>query len=93
MWMTALLGLPVGLLLGLVVHRGDFCMHSAIREVVAGTPERQVRAYLVALAFLLVTVNGLAAFGALTLSLPPVTPAAAVIGGLIFGLGMVMARG
>ena len=91
--MTALLGLPVGLLLGLVVHRGDFCMHSAVREVVAGTPGRQVRAYLVALGFLLVTVNGLAASGALTLSLPPVTPAAAVIGGLIFGLGMVMAKG
>lgn len=57
--MTALLGLPVGLLLGLVIHRGDFCMHSAVREALGGTRGGQVRAYLVALGFLLVTVNGL----------------------------------
>ena len=91
--MVAFLGLPVGLLLGLVIHRGDFCMHSAMREAIAGTRGRQVRAYLLALGFLLLTVNALAAVGVLTLSLPPVTPAAAVAGGLIFGLGMVMAKG
>ena len=77
--MRALLGLPVGLLLGVVIHRGDFCMHSALREARAGTRGPQVRAYLVALGFLLLTVNGLAALGAL--SLPPVTPAAAMVGG------------
>ena len=50
------LGLPVGLLLGVVVHRGDFCMHSAIREVLAGRPGSQVRAYLTALALQLAAV-------------------------------------
>ena len=68
-------------------------MHSAVREAIAGRRGSQVRAYLVALGFLLLTVNALAAFGVLTISLPPVTPAAAVVGGLIFGLGMVMAKG
>lgn len=91
--MSALLGLPVGLLLGLVIHRGDFCMHSAMREAIAGTRGRQVRAYLVALGFLCLTVNGLAVAGLLTLSLPPVTPAAAVVGGLVFGVGMVAGKG
>jgi uncharacterized membrane protein YedE/YeeE len=89
----AFLGLPVGLLLGLVVHRGDFCMHSAVREAIVGSRGRQVRAYLLALGFLLFTVNALAGFGVLTLSLPPVTPASSIVGGLIFGLGMVMAKG
>jgi hypothetical protein len=89
----ALLGLPVGLLLGFVVHRGDFCMHSAMREAIAGTRGRQVRAYLLALGFLLLTVNGLAAFGLLTLALPPVAPAAAIVGGLLFGVGMVAGKG
>jgi uncharacterized membrane protein YedE/YeeE len=91
--MAAFLGLPVGLLLGLVIHRGDFCMHSAVREVIAGNRERQIRAYLLALGFLLIPVNALAASPVLTLSLPPVTPAASIAGGLIFGLGMVMAKG
>lgn len=91
--MTALLGLPVGLLLGLVVHRGDFCMHSAAREALTGARGPQVRAYLVALGVLLVTVNALAALGVLTVSLPPVTPAAAIIGGFVFGVGMVAGKG
>jgi hypothetical protein len=52
-----------------------------------------VRAYLVALGVLLVTVNALAALGVLTVSLPPVTPAAAIIGGLVFGVGMVAGKG
>ena len=91
--MNALLGLPVGLLLGLVIHRGDFCMHSGVREALAGTRGGQVRAYLMGLGFLLLTVNGLAAFGVLGLSLPPVTPAAAIVGGLVFGMGMVAAKG
>lgn len=89
----AFLGIPIGLLLGFAIHRGDFCMHSAVREAIAGGRGRQVRAYLLALGFLLVTVNALAAFGILTLSLPPVTPAASIVGGLTFGLGMVMAKG
>ena len=59
--MKALLGLPVGLLLGFVIHRGDFCMHSAVREAIAGARGQQVRAYLMALGFLFLTVNGLAA--------------------------------
>jgi hypothetical protein len=32
-WMAALFGLLVSLLLGLVVHRGDFFMHSTLRLI------------------------------------------------------------
>lgn len=92
-FMGALLGFPVGLLLGVVIHRGDFCMHSAVREALAGRRGPQVRAYLAALGFLLLTVNGLAAFGVLTLSLPEVTPAASIVGGVMFGVGMVAGKG
>jgi hypothetical protein len=91
--MVSLLGLPVGLLLGVVLHRGDFCMHSAVREAIAGRVGSQVRAYLAALGFQLAVVNGLAAFGILVLSLPPVAPVAAIVGGLAFGAGMVTAQG
>jgi uncharacterized membrane protein YedE/YeeE len=91
--MRALLGLPVGLLLGVVIHRGDFCMHSAVREALGGRRGPQTRAYLVALGFLLLTVNGLGAIGLLGVALPPVMPVAAIIGGLVFGVGMVVGRG
>ena len=91
--MRALLGLPVGLLLGVVIHRGDFCMHSAAREALGGARGPQVRAYLVALGVLLITVNGLAAVGLIAVALPPVTPVAAIIGGLVFGVGMVVGKG
>jgi uncharacterized protein len=91
--MGALLGFPVGLLLGAIIHRGDFCMHSAVREALAGRRGPQVRAYLTALGFLLLTVNGLAAFGVLTLSLPEVIPAASIVGGVMFGVGMVAGKG
>lgn len=91
--MAALLGLPIGLLLGIVLHRGDFCMHSALREVLTGRAGAQVSAYLVALGVQLGFVNVLAALGAVTVSLPTVTPAAALSGGLVFGAGMVLAKG
>jgi uncharacterized membrane protein YedE/YeeE len=91
--MTALLGLPVGFLLGVVVHRGDFCMHSATREVAARRPGRQVNAYLTALGVQLLAVNALGATGWLTIVLPPPTLLAAAVGGLVFGTGMVLAKG
>lgn len=68
-------------------------MHSAVREALAGRVGPQIRAWLVALAVQLLLVNALASLGALGSSLPAVTPAATVRGGLVFGAGMVMARG
>ncbi len=91
--MAILLGVPVGLLLGAVLQRSDFCMHSALREVLARRAGPNVRTYLVALGLQLVAVNGLAALGVFTVSLPPLTPLAAAAGGVLFGVGMVTARG
>ena len=91
--MASLFGLPVGLLLGFVVHRGDFCMQSAVKEIVEARPGRQVSAYAIALALQLVVVNILTALGWLVPSLPGVRPAAALAGGTVFGIGMVLAKG
>lgn len=91
--MAALLGLPVGLLLGIVLQRGDFCMHSAVREALGARAGYQVRAYLAALGVQLGLVNSLAALGVLTVFLPPVTPVATLAGGLLFGVGMILAKG
>ncbi len=86
-------GFLVGVLLGVVVHRGDFCMHSALREIVARRPGASLRAYLVALGVQLAIVNTLGELGWLEIPMPPVAVAAAFIGGLVFGIGMVLAKG
>lgn len=65
----------------------------AVREALGWTRGGQVRAYFVALGFLLVTVNGLAACKVIAVSPPPVTLAAAIVGGLVFGVGMVAGKG
>lgn len=88
-----LLGFAVGSLLGIVLHRGDFCMHSALREVIHGRPGSSLRAYLVALAVQLVAVNTLGIIGWLDIPFPTVTVAATLIGGLVFGTGMVLGKG
>lgn len=91
--MATLSGLLVGLLVGVVLHRGDFCMHSALREAVAGRPDHNVRAYLLALAIQAAAVNGVASLGWLVIVPPPVAPAATLVGGVLFGLGMVLGKG
>ena len=91
--MWAMLGLLVGIPLGVVLHRGDFCMHSALREALGRRPGHSVRAYLLALAIQLGLVNALADLRLLQVPLPPVTWVAAASGGFIFGGGMVLAKG
>lgn len=88
-----LLGFAVGLLLGVVLHRGDFCMHSALREITNRRPGPSLRAYLLALAVQLAVVNALGILGWLEIPFPAVALAATSVGGLVFGVGMVLAKG
>ena len=85
MWVLA--GLLIGFPLGFVLQRSDFCMHSAFRESLAGEPGASVRAYLLALGVQMVAVNSLASPGFLTVPIPPVDLAPALVGGLVFGVG------
>jgi len=68
-------------------------MHSALRELLGRRPGRNLRAYLVALAVQLLAVNALASIGWLVVPLPPVAVVGAVLGGVVFGMGMVLAKG
>lgn len=86
-------GFAVGALLGVVLHRGDFCMHSALREIVNRRPGSSLRAYLLALAVQLALINMLGIVGWLEIPFPPVTVAATTVGGLVFGVGMVLGKG
>lgn len=91
--MWGLTGFLVGIPLGFVLNRSDFCMHSAFREALVGKPGPSVSAYLVALGVQALVVNALAGLRLLSVPIPPAEPAAALVGGLVFGLGMVLAKG
>jgi len=93
MLLTASLGLLVGIPLGVVIHRGGFCMHSAFRQVIKAERSSSFFAYLLALGCQLVLVNALAEARLFVVPVPPLTWLAAVVGGLIFGFGMIWAKG
>ena len=93
MLLTASLGLLVGIPLGIVIHRGEFCMHSAYRQVLRGERSSSFFAYLLAPGIQMVIVNTLAAGQIIRLPVAPLTWAASIIGGIMFGFGMVWAKG
>jgi uncharacterized membrane protein YedE/YeeE len=88
-----LLALLLGVALGVVVHRGAFCMHSGFKQALARERSSSFRSYLLALGLQLLFVNLLFHFGYLTIRLPAFSALAALTGGFLFGLGMIWARG
>lgn len=86
-------GLPIGFLFGIILQRGRFCMYSAFRELVVSRDTTLFRAYLLALTVQALLVQAGAALGLLQVWSVPFYWQAAVLGGLIFGLGMTLAGG
>ncbi len=68
-------------------------MHSAFRQVLKAERSSSFFAYLLALGCQLVLVNALAEARFLVVPVPPLTWLAAIVGGLMFGFGMVWAKG
>jgi hypothetical protein len=102
--MFMLTGLLVGAALGFVMQRGRFCMNSAYREVLF-QDYTMFRAYVLALVITLIGANLIEDLGWLqhadetgamvagTLYRQGFAPWANIIGGYIFGLGIVLAGG
>lgn len=93
MFLTAGLGFMVGIPLGMLIHRGEFCMHSGFRKILRGEQSSSFLAFLLALGLQMVFVNSLGAAQLLIVPVPPFTWLAATVGGLIFGFGMIWAKG
>lgn len=68
-------------------------MHSGFRQALRGAPSASFLAYLLALAAQMVVVNALAESHLIRLPTVPLAWAAAILGGLTFGAGMVLAKG
>ena len=87
------LGLPVGFLFGIIIQRGRFCMNSAFRDVRFSKDATLLRAYLLAVAVQAVLIHLGASLGLLEMWRVPFYWRAAVVGGLVFGIGMTLAGG
>ena len=91
--MTILLAIVAGGALGFVLARGDFCFHSTWRRLFQEPAETSlVRAYAVLLLVATPLVQIMVATGAIDPFVPAFAPRAALLGGVIFGAGMVVAR-
>jgi uncharacterized protein len=91
-WGLVISGLAVGFMFGFVLQHGRFCMNTAFREVLFGD-FTVFRAYLVALLVVIIGANALDQLGIIHFRNIPFTWLANVLGGYLFGIGMVLAGG
>ncbi len=91
MFITA--GIALGLLLGYALQRGGYCMNTAFRSFVYEKDRSLVRAWVLVLVINIVGVQALTEFGVLHPQVAPFFWPAMILGGFVFGLGMVLAGG
>lgn len=94
----ALGGLAIGLVFGLFAQRSRFCFRAAAIEIGRGRPGDRLAVWILAFAVAVIGVQALALAGGLDIRATRQIAAQAslsgiLIGGLIFGAGMVMTRG
>jgi len=87
------LGIPVGLAFGFALQRGRFCMNSAFRDIIVLKEYALLKAVGLAILIQMVAFAALDMAGVITIS--PITFfwGANMLGGFIFGIGMVVAGG
>ena len=84
----------LGLGIGFVLQRGRFCMNTAFRDTIFIQDFTLFRGYIIALAVMLVGVNLLGEFNLIRfLPIQPYYPVANIVGGYVFGLGIVLVGG
>lgn len=91
-------GLGLGVLLGIVLQRSGFYVRAALANAFEGQDNAKLRAYLLAVAVALAGSQVLAGLGLIDLGATPYLRASVplvglVIGGVVFGAGMMLAGG
>ena len=94
----ALAGLAVGLIFGVAAQKSRFCLRASVVEFSRGRLGPRMAVWLLCFSTALLWTEGMAALGLLDLGRSrwlsqPGSISGAVLGGLIFGAGMVLARG
>jgi uncharacterized membrane protein YedE/YeeE len=92
-WYALVAGLIIGAIFGFILQRGRFCMNSAFRDIILLKEYKLAKAVAVALVVLMVGFAIFAFGGVINLAPKPFKPWGAIVGGLVFGVGMVLAAG
>ncbi|MCC1493973.1 YeeE/YedE family protein [Cognatishimia sp. F0-27] len=95
---AALFGLVTGIVFGVAAQRSRFCLRAAVVELARGRMEDRMAVWLLCFSTAVVWVqaaqlSGLIETGDARMMAVPGSWSGAVIGGLLFGAGMVLARG
>lgn len=93
MLFTILSGLVIGVSFGFALQKGSFCMNTAFRSIVFEKDHSTLRAWLLVVAINMVGVNILYELRVINITIAPFFWPAAIAGGLVFGIGMVLAGG
>ena len=95
---TALAGALIGLLFGFFAHRSRFCLRSAVIEFARGTREGKLTVWLFTFSTAVLLTQAFVVAGWLDVSQARQLSArgslsGAAVGGAMFGVGMILARG
>lgn len=95
---AALFGLITGLIFGVAAHRSRFCLRAATVEFARGVMGDRMAVWLLTFSTAVVWVQGAQIAGLMNASearmmAVPGSWSGAILGGLMFGVGMVLARG
>lgn len=98
MWTITLTGALIGLLFGFFAHRSRFCLRSAVIEFARGTREGKLTVWLFTFSTAVLLTQGFILAGWLDVSdarqlSQRGSLSGALIGGAMFGCGMILARG
>lgn len=86
-------GLAIGIILGFILQRGRFCTTGAFRDVVFAGKTRWFSAFIVLIAVHAIGLWTMVSLGVITVEPGQFPWLATIIGGFIFGVGMVLAAG
>jgi hypothetical protein len=91
-------GFAIGLTFGAIGRWSAFCVRGAVEDLLSTTEAPRLRSYLLAAVVALIGTQALVGFGLLDISKTPYLPSVlplggVVLGGLVFGVGMVLAGG
>lgn len=88
-----LTGLLVGAILGVVMQRGRFCVTAMMRDIFMQRTWRTFVALMVVISVHAIGIAALTSTGVITPGESTFAPAAVVVGGFLFGLGIILAGG
>lgn len=96
--LLALAGLVIGALFGFAAQRSRFCLRSAVIEFASGSLESKLAVWLLTFGSALLATQMLVAAGLLDVSNARLLAArgslsGALVGGILFGIGMILSRG